>query len=245
MIDLDPPAMGGGSDSGHGDANSGSGDSWGVIQGVSLNYGKIEDWAGGRANGITVQLAKQLARAYYGAGPNRTYWNGCSGGGHMGWAQLMHYPEEYDGALIGAPAHNWQEFRLADSWDELARRKVAQKTTPLTTGQLAAANSAANAACAAVDGVTVNGVPIMNDPRACKWSATNNICGVPGATMANCLDAIQATGIDQGWDGPRNSYGLRIWGPYDRGINHNGATTDRAWQHAAGPALRSLRQQLH
>ena len=225
MIGLTPAAIGAGSDSGHGDANSGSGDTWGVIQGVSLNYGKVEDWAGGRSNGITVKLAKQLAQVYYGQGPARTYWNGCSGGGHMGWAQVQHYPEEYDGALIGAPAHNWQEFRLADSWDALARKKVAQKTTAITQGQVDAANTAANAACAAVDGITVNGTSIMNDPRACTWSATNNICGKPGAPAApNCLDPIQAAGIDQAWDGPRNSYGLRIWGPYHRGIAHGSGT---------------------
>jgi hypothetical protein len=228
MIGMTPAAIGAGSDSGHGDANSGSGDSWGVIQGVSLNYGKIEDWAGGRSNGITVKLAKQLAQVYYGSGPAKTYWNGCSGGGHMGWAQLMHYPEEYDGAVIGAPAHNWQEFRLADSWDELARKKALQKTgIAITQAQLTAANTAANAACAAVDGVTVNGQPIMNDPRACKWSATNNVCGKPGAPAApSCLvNETQAAAIDQAWDGPRNSYGKRIWGPYHRGINVGSATT--------------------
>jgi hypothetical protein len=225
MINMTPAAIGGGSDSGHGDASSGSGDSWGVIQDVSLNYGKVEDWAGGRSNGVTVKLAKQLAQVYYGTGPARTYWNGCSGGGHMGFAQLMNYPEEYDGALIGAPAHNWQEFRLADSWDALARKKVAQQMAAITAAQLAAANAAANSACAAVDGVVVNGTPIMNDPRACTWSAANNICGKPGAPAApNCLNAIQAAGIDQGWDGPRNSFGKRIWGPYDRGISHGSGT---------------------
>jgi hypothetical protein len=69
--------------------------------------------------------------------------NACSGGGHMGWAQAEFYPEEYDGALIGAPAHNWQEFRLADGWDALVRKKVAQKTPPITQAQMDAVNKAA------------------------------------------------------------------------------------------------------
>src|SRR5206468_6767195 len=116
--------------------------------------------------------------------------------------------------------HNWQEFRLGDSWDALARKKVAQQTAAITAGQLAAANTAANNACASVDGVVVNGIPIMNDPRACTWSATNNICGRPGAPAApNCLDEIQAAGIDRIWDGPRNSFGKRIWFPNGRGID--------------------------
>ncbi|MGH8781976.1 tannase/feruloyl esterase family alpha/beta hydrolase [Paraburkholderia sp.] len=225
MINMTPPEIGGGSDSGHGDANSGAGDSYGIIQGQRLNYGKIKDWAGGRANGVTVKLAKQLADVYYGRAPKRTYWNACSGGGHMGWAQVENYPGEYDGALIGAPAHNWQEFRLADGWDAIVRRKVAQQTTAITQAQMDAANAAANTACAAKDGVTVNGVAIMNDPRACTWSATNNICGAKGAPAApDCLNKIQAAGIDLAWAGPHNGFGKRIWGPYDRGINHGVAT---------------------
>jgi feruloyl esterase len=220
MIGMTPAAIGAGSDSGHGDANSGSGDNWGVINGVGLNYGKVLDWAGGRSNGIAVKLAKQLAFFYYGKRADRTYWNGCSGGGHMGFAQIQNYPKEYDGALIGAPAHHWQQFRLADSWDELIRKKVGQQTNALTAGQLNAANAAANLACATEDGHIINGTPIMNDPRACTWSATNHICGMPGAPDApNCLDEIQAAGLDTIWDGPRNNNGTRIWHPYDRGIN--------------------------
>jgi len=65
----------------------------------------------------------------------------------------------------------------------------------------------------------------MNDPRGCTWSATNNICGKTGAPAAPlCLDEIQAAGIDQAWAGPHNSFGKRIWAPYDRGINTGVAT---------------------
>lgn len=218
MIGMTPAAIGAGTDSGHD-----GGMSWGVIMPpytpLGLNYGKIKDWAGGRSNGIAVKLAKHLAKIYYGVPVRWTYWNGCSGGGHMGWAQVQNYPEEYDGALIGAPAFFWQQFRLADSWDAVVKKKVAQQTTAITAGQVTAANVAATAACAYVDG-------IVADPRACTWSATNNICGQPGAPAApNCLNAIQAAGIDRIWDGPHNSYGIRIWGPYDRGINRGAATT--------------------
>jgi len=236
MITMNPAAIGAGTDSGHG-----SGSSFGVIMPpdtpAGLNYGKIEDWAGGRSNGIAVKLTKQVAKTYYGSPVKYTYWNGCSGGGHMGWAQVQNYPEEYDGALIGAPAHHWQQFRLADSWDELVFKKVALQTAAITQGQMNAANSAATAACDAADGV-VDG--IVADPRACAWSATNNICGKTGAPAApNCLNAIQAAGIDRIWDGPRNSKGKRIWHPYDRGINQgakltvDGSTNQvMQWNHA-------------
>lgn len=217
MIGMSPAAIGAGTDSGHTSAQS---NTFGVIQAThTLDYGKIEDWAGGESNGIAVKLAKRLAKTYYGNHVRYTYWNGCSGGGHMGWAQVQNYPEEYDGALIGAPAFYWQEFRLTDSWRAIVAKEAAQQTTPMTFGQFRVANEAATAACAAVDGVNVNGTLIVMDPRACFWSATNNICGKPGAPAApNCLNAIQAAGIDRIWDGARNHHGKRIWNPYDRGI---------------------------
>jgi len=217
MIGMTPAAIGAGTDSGHGTADSGSGDSWGVIQGVGLNHGKVEDWAGGRSNYVAVRLAKRLAQTYYGSPVERTFWTGFSGGGHMGWAQILFHPEEYDGALITSPANHWQKFRLADSWDELVRKKVAQQTSPITSAQMNAANAGARAACDALDGVVDN---IIADPRHCTWSAENNICGVAGAPAAPaCLDEVQAAGIERMWDGPRNGHGKRIWHAYDRGIN--------------------------
>ncbi|WP_213452000.1 tannase/feruloyl esterase family alpha/beta hydrolase [Rhizomonospora bruguierae] len=214
-------AIGGGTDSGHG-----PGSDFGVIQETNtLDTGKITDWIG-RSNGLAVRLAKEIARTYYGSPVSYTYWQGFSGGGHMGWTQVTQYPEEYDGALIGAPAADWQQFRLADSWDEIVRKKVAQQTDPITQGQMTAATAAAVAACDGDDGVRDG---LLGDPRSCTWSATNNICGAAGAPAApNCVNRIQANGIDTMWDGPRNSHGLRIWYPYDRGINLGTSTTTQA-----------------
>ena len=117
------------------------------------------------------------------------------------------------------------------------RKKVAQQTDAITAGQMAAANAAATASCDGADGV-LDG--IVADPRTCTWSATNNICGKPGApAIPTCLNAIQAAGIDRIWDGPRNSKGKRIWHPYDRGINLGTGTNTQGstnqvmqWNHA-------------
>ena len=220
MIGMSPAAMGAGTDSGHGTSDSASGDGWGVVQGEGLNHGKVKDWAGGRSNCTAVRLAKELALTYYGSSVERTYWSGFSGGGHMGWTQALFCPEEYDGLLLNAPANHWQKFRLADSWDELVRKKVAQQTTPITAGQMQAANDAARAACDVIPGVDDVQDGIIADPRHCTWSARSNICGVEGAPLLlDCLNEIQADGIDRMWDGPRNGYGRRIWPAYDRGIN--------------------------
>jgi hypothetical protein len=217
---------------------------FGVIQTGQLAHtlalGTIDDWTH-RATHYGKQWAGTLAQAYYGTAPTRVYYNGCSGGANMGMGQLQNYADEYDGFLIGAPAYFWQEFRLADAWPALVLRKLAlQKgnvAAPIAAAQISAANAAATAACDAADGV-VDG--IVADPRACTWSATNNICGKPGAPAApNCLDADQAAAIDRIWDGPRNSLGKRIWNAFDRGINFSASTNTPGsttqviqWNHA-------------
>jgi hypothetical protein len=216
---------------------------FGVIQTGALAHtlalGTIADWTH-RATHYGKEWALALSQAYYGMSPTRVYYNGCSGGGNEGMGQLQNYGDEYDGFLIGAPAYFWQEFRLSDSWPALVLRKLAlQKgiATPISAAQISATNALATAACDAADGVADG---IVADPRACTWSAANNVCGAPGAAAApNCLDGDQAAAIDRIWDGPRNSLGKRIWNAFDRGINFSastatpGSTTQVVqWNHA-------------
>jgi hypothetical protein len=89
-----------------------------------------------------------------------------------------------------------------------------------TADQEAALQGAVFATCDKLDGV-VDG--IINDPRACPFSATANICGVSGAPAApNCLTFLQARAFNSMWDGPRNHYGRRIYFPYDKSIPFSG-----------------------
>jgi len=200
---------------------------FGVIQTGPLAHtlatGTILDWAY-RGTHYGKQWGRTLAQSYYGSVPTRTYYNGCSGGGNEGMGQLQNFGDEYDGFLIGAPAYYWQQFRLADSYPYLVvKAKLAPLGKTLTSAQIAAANTSAIAAC---DRQRMDKVAdgIIADPRACTFSATANICGGPGAPAApNCLDVDQAAVVDQIWDGPRNHNGLRIWYPYDRGINFSTA----------------------
>ena len=54
--------------------------------------------------------AKAIIKAYYGSAPAYSYWNGCSTGGRQGLMAAQRFPEEYNGAVIGAPAINWDRF---------------------------------------------------------------------------------------------------------------------------------------
>jgi hypothetical protein len=182
----------------------------------TLDKGTIADWVY-RGTHYGKLWAERLSQTYYGKPPTRVYYNGISGGGNEGMGQLMHFGDEYDGIMIGAPAFYWDQFTLAYVWPYVVFKKMVQQggTMP-TLGQKTALTAAVFAACDALDGVTDG---IINDPRQCDFKATANICGQPGAPAApNCLTPLQAGAFDRMWDGPRNKYGLRVWFPFDKSI---------------------------
>jgi feruloyl esterase len=221
-IQQNPAAIGLSTDSGHGTADSGSGDSWGYVQGVRPNYGKIKDWGGGRAYCTAIVLAKEMALAYYGTPVQRTYWEGFSGGGHMGHTQLVYCPEEYDGFDISSPARDWQQFRQQDSWAAMVNKKAVQMNQGFTSAQLNSATAAAISYCMTrgPGGVVIDGQNILHDPRSCDWKAARHVCGAATAPAApNCITSQQAVLLDQIFDGPRNTYGKLIYYPYSHGVS--------------------------
>jgi len=227
-------AIGMSTDSGHGTSDSGSGDAYGYVQGVRPNYGKLKDWAGGRAYCTNINLAKQVARTYYGeaaydAMQKRSYWEGFSGGGQMGMTQVQNCPEEYNGTLIGAPSMHWQQFRLQDSYQAMVMKKAVALGIAFSSGQVTSAHTAAIAYCMTrgSGGVNVNGTNILNDPRSCDWKASMHVCGQPTAPATNCLTAgtRQAELLQQVIDGPKNALGKLFFYPYSFGVAFSNSTS--------------------
>lgn len=231
--------VGSSTDTGHTSAENGSLCNFGVIQAShTLNVGKINDFI---YEGVhqQVEWTKALAKAYYGMRAVRNYWNGCSTGGRQGLALAEKYGDEFDGFVIGAPAIYWQEFRLSDVWPALVNRDdlVAKGLPALTAAQYNAANSSAIAACDVQGSDSVQD-GMIDDPRACTWSAKNNICGAPNAPAApNCMTAEQAAALDKIWDGPRNHLGKRIWHPFDRGTPAGGLISFGALPSSTGQVM--------
>lgn len=58
----------------------------------------------------TAEVSKALIRAYYGKGPEKSYFVGCSRGGGQAMMEAQRYPEDFDGIVAGAPAFNWTGF---------------------------------------------------------------------------------------------------------------------------------------
>jgi hypothetical protein len=161
-----------------------------------------------------VLFSKSIARAYYGVKPAYNYWNGCSTGGRQGYVLAQELGRELDGILANAPAIYWTRFQTAQMWGQIVMKDIVG--APIAAAKLNQATASAVAACDAADGVTDG---VIDDPRTCKFSATANICGAPGAPAANCLTPAEAQAIDLIWDGPRNSRDNKIWFGLDRGTS--------------------------
>lgn len=217
--------VGSSTDGGHNTSqNGGSAGNFGVIQSShELDTGKLTDFAS-EAQHQQYLWALAVAKQYYGQAATRNYWNGCSTGGRQGVELAQKWGEDFDGILAGAPVAYNLGLDLAHIWPALVNRDdvVASGHPAITSGQYSAAVASAIAACD-VQGTDVVQDGVVDDPRQCTWHASNNICGRPNAPASpNCLDPVQAAGIDKIWDGPRNHHGQRMWFPYLK--NQTGGT---------------------
>lgn len=207
--------VGSGTDGGHGNPNNDPGNTCqqGVVSLGQLNYQYIQDWV---YNGPQQEIlwSKKVAALYYGTNALYNYWDGCSTGGHQGYALAQTIPGELQGILASAPAMYWTRFQTAQMWGQIAMYDIAQEVIP--GGKLAAVQNAAIAACDKNDGVQDG---IIDDPRTCTFNAKANVCGQPGAPTTNCLTSTEADAVNVMWDGPRSDSGNRIWFPIDRGTD--------------------------
>jgi feruloyl esterase len=163
---------------------------------------KIVDWGSRSIHAITAP-GKKILTELQGQEPRRSYYYGCSTGGHQAYAQVQRYPEDFDGVIAGAPGNNRTALNAEFLWRYLANRTSRTETTPLLTPAKAALiSSAAVAACDAIDGVSDG---VIDDPRACT-TAHFNVASLQckGGDDANCLTAAQVQAAQKIYQGPQN-----------------------------------------
>jgi hypothetical protein len=184
----------------------------------TLNVGLIEDFA---SDGIHEQhvWGVKLAEVYYGTAPVRKYWMGCSTGGRQGHYQAQNFPQDFDGILAGANAFNWDRFITAELWPQIVMNQ--EVGAPIASAKLDAVTNAAIAACDLQDGISDG---LIQDPRACTYSATAFVCSANGGPSSdpNCLTPAEASAVNKIWDGPRNAKGNRAWYGLERGTPLSG-----------------------
>jgi hypothetical protein len=65
---------------------------------------------------VTALTAKYLINQYYGSGPSRSYWVGCSTGGRQGMVMLQNFPSFFDGIVAGDPVYDQQAIGLSEAY---------------------------------------------------------------------------------------------------------------------------------
>jgi hypothetical protein len=188
-----------GTDTGH--AGAGGNGAFALNPDGTPNWQLINDFSYLGIHQMTA-TAKSVIAAYYGMGPQYSYFNGCSTGGRQGYMEAQRYPTDYDGIAAGAPAINWDRFMVAQMWGEL-QMNLAGDFIPQC--KFAAANVAAIAACDGLDGVNDG---IIGDWRGCSFDARSLIGTV---TACGTITAVDADIINKIWAGPRDAEGNFLW----------------------------------
>jgi len=156
------------------------------------NDDAIADW-GFRSVHESIVPAKALTAAFYGKPARKTYFLGCSTGGHQGLVEANRYPDDFDGILGGAPANNRTNLNLSFLWRFVTFHPPGDNTrTIMQPEDLALANRAAMAQCDALDGVRDG---VMANPLACKFDVAKLKCSA-GKTDS-CLTREQVEAMNK------------------------------------------------
>lgn len=174
---------------------------------------KIIDF-GYRAVHLMTEHAKTLVKAYYGRPQTRAYFTGCSQGGRQGMMEMQRYPEDYDGVIVGAPAHNWTAHYIAGHL-YLAQVLYANGPNSILPDSVAPiVGKAVNEACDGLDGLKDG---IVSTPKKCKLNPEVLLCK-PGQDPKTCLSPQQVAAVI----GFYNGAGERVPKDYYPGFDFGG-----------------------
>jgi feruloyl esterase len=157
------------------------------------------------------QAAKVVLRQFYGSGPKRSYFAGCSDGGREALMEAQRYPGDYDGILAGAPANYWTGLLSMSMADTQALTADASSYIP--PAKIPVIAHAVAAACDKLDGVADD---ILNDPRECHFDPASIECKA-GDASDKCLTHAQATVLKKIYAGLQNGQGRTIFPGYQPG----------------------------
>jgi len=153
----------------------------------------IVDWASRSVHLMTV-AAEEITSAFYGTKAKRRYFSGCSSGGQEALTEAQRYPEDYDGILAGAPAHDRVDLHVAALWNWLAVHHGQEVL--LTSHDLQLLSNAVTRACPSVGGVVM-------DPTACRFDPSVLSCKAD-AKAGECLTPEQIAAVKKIYSGPVN-----------------------------------------
>jgi feruloyl esterase len=126
---------------------------------------------GYRARHLVSEIGKQIVQPYYDKRPVRSYFVGCSSGGWQAPTEIQKYPDDSDGVVAGAPAHNFVRQNLRGTL--VAQLRLAHPDGDLGAAQPKLVADAALKRCDAEDGLTDG---IISHPLQCDFDPAELQC---------------------------------------------------------------------
>lgn len=155
---------------------------------------KLIDYAYRADHEMTLR-AKEVIRKFYGKGPSRSIWVGCSLGGVEGLIEAKRYPEDYDGIVAGAPPNPFPLFNAEQIWGAWLNLKHPEGSIPVSKFPMV--HEAALKACATPVGLAQG---FIEDPEHCRFDPGTLLCTQGDAP--DCLTAPQVVRMRQLYEGP-------------------------------------------
>ncbi|KAF7551030.1 hypothetical protein G7Z17_g5316 [Cylindrodendrum hubeiense] len=171
----------------HGFATIGTNNGHDGVSGLPFykNSGVVEDYVY-RSIHLEAKIGKQISHEFYGTGPAKSYYLGCSTGGRQGFKEAQEFPEDFDGIVAGAPAFNLNALMY---WTGQVYLKTGEPGSPtfLSASHWDLVYKDILRQCDGLDGV-VDGV--IEDPNLCQYRPEALICAAE--QLDECLTGTQA-----------------------------------------------------
>jgi feruloyl esterase len=168
------------------------------------NKQAIENF-GHRAHHVVSEISKQMVDAYYGEAPNYSYFVGCSSGGWQALTEIQQYPDDFDGVVAGAPAHNFVRMNLRGT--VTAQMSLANPEGDLNRAQTRLVADAALKTCDAKDGLADS---LISDPLHCSFDPAQLQCAA-NEPSDSCLTPAQVERVEALYGPIKSRGGLDLY----------------------------------
>ncbi len=155
----------------------------------AANRQKLLDF-GFRSLHVTADAAKLMAKTYYGTGPSKSYYDGCSQGGRQGLTLAQRFPNDFDGIIAGSPSVNQVGTHTARAyWMQ------GLAANPFPAAKLTLLANRVYEQCDAKDGLKDG---LIDDPRRCDFKAARDLPRCKDGTDTNeCFTTAQIAAVDR------------------------------------------------
>ena len=194
----------------------------GIPGGLYGDPAAIRDFGYASTHLMTV-AAKQIVQKFYADPVKATYFDGCSTGGQQALMESQRFPDDYDGILAGAPAHNRTHLHM--SGPAVYEATHFASDAYLTDAALALTHALVLKQCAGKDG-GLRGDDFLTQPAMCKTNALvltckgtldEVPCTDPTASSCTCLTHDQAEAMNRDWSGAVDDQGNQLYPGPERG----------------------------